>query len=488
MRVLMIVDNGIIGDSRVQKCAKSVSDFGNEVLLLGRDLGNPDVPVNMGAVKIARVPVDLFFSARRRKRKRQQQYNAKGPKLGIRSLLAYRNEQSVAIAKSRLNLRKYAISNQKAEGKNATLSSLLERLLVIGFAIRYRQYSNAWRRQLASETFKNKCELFFYKVSKNPIHLYHLSPSLYEFESAYLQPAIDFNPDVIHAHDFRMSGAGVRLADAIAKAGQRRPKVIYDAHEFLEGISGFEPVDLQGFLLNEKVAAQRADTLITVSDEISSLLVNKYGLANKPHVVLNAPQVDPALTSSRSLRIDCGVSDDTPLGVYLGGLAAKRGISPVLSAMANVPELHFAFVANVTAYNDVFLKEASDLGVLDRVHILPYVEPNEIVSYVSGASFGLAPYLHDINHEVSLPSKFYEYACARLPIVGSDVAVVKHTIEKFQIGETFVAGDPITLELAIRKVINDLAHYERNYSKAPVRSWSWEAQEDVLRKVYDSLK
>ena len=485
MRVLMIVDNGIIGDSRVQKSAKSVSDFGNEVLLLGRDLGNPELPVNMGEAKIARVPVDLYFSARRRKRK--QQYSAKGPKINVLTVFAYRNQQSAEIAKSRLNLRKHAIRNQKAEGKRAVISSITERLIVIGFAIRYRQYSKAWKRQLASETFKNKCELFLYKLSKNPIHLFHLSPSLYEFESAYMQPAIDFNPDVIHAHDFRMSGAGVRLADAIAKSGKRRPKVIYDAHEFLEGVSGFEPVDLKGFLLNEKVAAKRADALITVSDEISTLLSDKYGLANRPHVVLNAPQFDPELTSSRSLRIDCGVSDDTPLGVYLGGLAAKRGISPVLSAMANVPELHFAFVANVTAYNDVFLSEAFDLGVLDRVHILPYVEPNEIVDYVSGASFGLAPYLHDINHEVSLPSKFYEYACARLPIVGSDVAVVKHTIEKFKIGEVFIAGDPITLESAIRKVINDLAHYEKNYSDAPVKSWSWEAQEDVLREVYKSL-
>jgi glycosyltransferase involved in cell wall biosynthesis len=484
MKVLMIVDNGIIGDSRVQKCAKSVSDFGNEVLLLGRDLGNPELPTDIGSAQVERVPVDLIMTGARN---RFRKYTTKGPKITFRNFLAYRNEREVDNAKNLLQLRKYAIKTQKASGKNAILPRIQERALVLVFAIRYRNYSNAWKRQIYGVSVKDKIRQYLFKLSKNPIHLFHISPSLYEFESAYLQTVIEFDPDVIHAHDFRISGAGVRLADAVAQSGQRRPKVIYDAHEFLEGITGFDPTAMKGFLLNEAVATERADTIITVSEEIADLLREKYSLTTNPHVVLNAPLVDPAAKSSRSLRSDCGVSEKTPLGVYLGGLAVKRGISPVLSAMANTPELHFAFVANVTAYNEVFLEEARVLGILDRVHILPYVEPNEIVDYVSQASFGLAPYLHDINHEVSLPSKFYEYACAHLPIVGSDVKVVKSTIEKYGIGEVFIAGDPVTLEVAIKKVINDLTRYEKSYSNAPISSWTWAAQENVLREVYKSL-
>jgi glycosyltransferase involved in cell wall biosynthesis len=480
----MIVDNGIIGDSRVQKCAKSVSDFGHEVLLLGRDLGSTELPVDMGSVQIERVPVDMTLtSARRQMRK----YTPRGPQITISNFFAYRSERAVDVAKRRLNLRKYAIRAQNASGKAALFPKIIERTLVLVFAIRYRQYSNAWKKQIYGVSRKDKFSQYLFKLSKNPVHLFNISPSLYEFESAFMQSAIDFGPDVIHAHDFRMSGAGVRLAKVIAKTGRTRPKVIYDAHEFLEGITGFDNTALKGFLLNEEIAAQQSDALITVSEEIASLLREKYSLTKNPHVVLNAPTVGSASKSVRSLRDDCGVSVDTPLGVYLGGLAVKRGISPVLSAMANVPELHFAFVANITAYNEVFLNEASDLGVLDRVHILPYVDPNEIVSYVSEASFGLAPYLHDINHEVSLPSKFYEYACARLPIVGSDVKVVMSTIEKYRIGEVFIAGDPVTLEIAIKKVINDLEAYRRNYSNVPMSTWSWSGQEEVLREVYDSL-
>lgn len=35
-RVVMLVDNGVIGDSRVQKAARSAADAGWDVVLLGR--------------------------------------------------------------------------------------------------------------------------------------------------------------------------------------------------------------------------------------------------------------------------------------------------------------------------------------------------------------------------------------------------------------------------------------------------------------------
>ena len=477
----MIVDNGIIGDSRVQKCAKSVSDFGNEVLLLGRDLGNPETPTGMGSVKIARVPVDLTLINMRKNRQKHT------PHISLQHFLAYRNQYSMVNAKNKLRMRKHIIKANRATGRNVAFALLTERFQTAWFVIRYRQYSNAWKKQLHRIGIVPRIRKSLFNIGKNPIHLFQISPSLYAFEAAYLQSAIDFQPDIIHAHDFRMSGAGVRLADALEQSG-RRPKVIYDAHEFLEGITGFDLTEMSGYLLNEKSAVKGSDVVITVSDEIATLLTEKYKLSKTPSVVLNAPIVDVGSSISRSLRADCGLSDGVPLGVYLGGLAVKRGISPVLSAMVQIPELHFAFVANVTAYNQFFLDEARDLGVLDRVHLLPYVAPNEIVDYIGGASFGLAPYLHDINHEVSLPSKFYEYACARLPIVGSDVKVVKSTIEKFGIGEVFIAGDAETLAVAIKKVIGSLKKYKDSYEMAPTRSWTWSAQEDVLKQVYDSLR
>jgi glycosyltransferase involved in cell wall biosynthesis len=477
MKVLMMVDNAIVGDSRVQKTAKSVSDLGHEVLLLGRDLGNPELPKDMGNVKIVRVEVEVTIS----------EFRWAHPRKSLGSIFGYKSMYQVEHERDQIDIRKYTIRLRSAEGRSIIIPKIQERLMTGLFAIRRAQYSRAWRIQNSKLGIVNRARAMRFKLSNNPASLFRISPTMYEYESAFLPVAIEFQPDVIHAHDFRLAGTGARMASVLAASG-KRPKVIYDAHEFLEGISGFSPSDTVGYLLNESFATKNSDRIITVSEDIAELLVNKYSLSEIPAVVLNAPTSLSLKPCPRKLREDCDVSDSVPLGVYLGGLAAKRGISPVLEAMESIPELHFAFVANVNAYNTVFLEEAEKRGISNRVHLIPYVAPSEIVEYVSSATFGLAPYLHDINHEVSLPSKFYEYAIAKLPIVGSDVRVVKRTIEQYGIGEVFTAGDPKTLAEAMSKVINNHQTYVNNYSAAPVASWTWEAQEQVLNLVYESLR
>ena len=477
MKVLMMVDNAIVGDSRVQKTAKSVSDLGHEVLLLGRDLGIPELPNNMGNVEIVRVPVAVPIT----------DFRMAHPRKSIGSIFGYQGSDQCDKAKAKIELRKYSIKTRSEVGTSTVIPKALERLMTAIFAFRRAQYARAWKIQNSKIGLVNRARGFLFNLTRNSVHLFRISPTLYEYESAFLPVAINFQPDVVHAHDFRLAGAGVRMADALSASG-KRPKVIYDAHEFLEGISGFTPADTFAFLLNEKVATKSSDRIITVSQDIAELLTNKYSLSQQPAVVLNAPTTTSAKTCERKIRIDCGISESLPLGVYLGVLSAKRGISPVLEAMESIPELHFAFVANVNAYNTVFLEEAEKRGLANRVHLLPYVSPSEIVEYVADASFGLAPYLHDVNHEVSLPSKFYEYAIAQLPIVGSDVRVVKRTIEKYGIGEVFTAGDPRTLSEAMSRVINNQKSYVGKYSQAPVSSWTWKAQEAALNVVYESLR
>ena len=472
----MMVDNGIVGDSRVQKSAKSVSELGHEVLLLGRDLGNPELPQDMGNVKIVRVKVNSDAT----------QYLKLHPRITLLSFFSYRSKLSMQRARSKIRLRKHILNLNEKRSMFVFVMKLIERVMTILFAFRRAQYALAWKKQVSRVGFVNNVRRFLFLSTNNVSQVFKITPSLFEYEEAYLPIAIEFQPDVIHAHDFRMSGAGVNLANSLSKSG-KRPDVIYDAHEFLEGITGFDPATKMGCLLYEKIATQQSDRVITVSEDIAELLVTKYKLSESPFVVLNAPTSLKTSASKRNLRLDCGVGQSVPLGVYLGGLAEKRGISPVLEAMESLPELHFAFVANVNAYNTVFLDEAERRGISHRVHLLPYVSPSEIVEYVSTATFGLAPYLHDINHEVSLPSKFYEYAIAKLPIVGSDVRVVKRTIEQYGIGEVFTAGDPKTLAEAMAKVVSNHQTYVNNYSTAPVSTWTWEAQEEVLRNVYESL-
>ena len=53
------------------------------------------------------------------------------------------------------------------------------------------------------------------------------------------------------------------------------------------------------------------------------------------------------------------------------------------------------------------------------MHVLPYVEHWQAVSFLSAADVGIIPIHHWPNHEIALITKFFEYSHERLPIVVS---------------------------------------------------------------------
>ena len=96
----------------------------------------------------------------------------------------------------------------------------------------------------------------------------------------------------------------------------------------------------------------------------------------------------------------------------------------MVEALPQLAGVHVAFVtAKPTSKFVVGLMElAAALGVRDRVHLLPYVAPGQVVGYLADADVGVLPLHRNLNHDIALATKFYEYSHARLPIVASDVS------------------------------------------------------------------
>src|SRR5919201_76324 len=64
-RVVMLVDNGVIGDSRVQKAARSAAEAGWEVILLGRaPVGHPQ-SWRLGDAQVRLIPMPEPLARRR---------------------------------------------------------------------------------------------------------------------------------------------------------------------------------------------------------------------------------------------------------------------------------------------------------------------------------------------------------------------------------------------------------------------------------------
>jgi len=159
-----------------------------------------------------------------------------------------------------------------------------------------------------------------------------------------------------------------------------------------------------------------------------------------------------------------------------------------VETLPQLPDVHVAVVARRSRYVESLADRARELDVAERLHVLPYVPVDQIVHYIQTAEVGVFPARHVVNHDVDLPTKFYEYFQARLPMVVSDVRTTAETTQRIGLGEVFRADDGDDYVRAVKAVLSDLESYHAAIERSGLlEEWTWERQADVLDEVYGSL-
>ncbi|WFF04829.1 glycosyltransferase family 4 protein [Micromonospora sp. WMMD1076] len=475
-RVVMLVDNAVEGDSRVQKAARSAADAGWDVTLIGCAHVGAERRWRLGDAEARVLPLAAACAL---------------PPVTAPTVLAGTGD---GVAGSGvLAISGPGGSDVSAPGRESGspdgpglrgLSGLRARLVARGglplraarLARRPIEHAQVryWRARLRDGAWRR------------------LEPGLWDYERAAGPVVDELRPDLIHAHDFRMLGVAARAVDR-ARAAGRDVKLVWDAHEWLPGArprrdnARWLPAHL-GYV---REYAGAADAVVTVSDTLADLLVRDHDLPERPTVVLNAPVTAASDASAPDLRQRCGVAAETPLLVYSGAMAAQRGVDTVVEALPLLPGVHLALVVADpdAAYVRQVVARAARHGVADRVHVLPYVPHRQLVAFLATADVGLIPLHHWPNHEIALITKFFEYAHARLPIVVSDVRTMAETVRATGQGEVFRARDAADLARAVRAVLADPPRYRAAYEgeDSPLQEWTWEAQAERLTALYRRL-
>ncbi|MGR6318388.1 glycosyltransferase family 4 protein [Micromonospora soli] len=495
----MLVDNGVNGDSRVQKAARSAAAAGWEVILLGKAPAGGGRSWRLGDAEVRLLPMPEPLAKRRHEFRRAW----------LRAPLAYpptgigaHRTQAVKAWRADLRFRRAALTAAGREGARPSalawptlrfeekLSGLVRRWV----SLRNRELSRARRNRKLAGPWDRAYTLFWQQVQGDGAWR-RLEPGLWDYELAYGATLDELQPDLIHANDFRMLGVAAR-AKVRAAAKGRRIAVVWDAHEYLPGVQPWRDNArwLPGNTAHEREFVPYADAAMTVSGGLADLLRTEHKLAERPAVVLNAPALDelpaPGDEPAPDIRELCGIGPEVPLLVYSGVAAARRGLDVMVEALPQLPEAHAAFVVNKTdsAYVKSLTRKAEELGVAGRVHVLPYVPHHQVVPFLSGAQVGVIPIHHWPNHEIALITKFFEYSHARLPLVVSDVRTMSETVRETGQGEVFTAEDVTDFVRAVCEVLADPARYRAAYDRPGLLAgWTWEAQAEVLDGVYARL-
>jgi glycogen(starch) synthase len=499
-RVVMLVDNGIDGDSRVQKAATSMADHGWDVHLIGLAPGTKASRFELGGATGYRRVVKNWPGLRPL---RQRLARVRHPFAHASLRKAELEWEHRRILRTDLAQRRLG-AELRAEGrKGLGGGALVFRRLWVKSRVRWLRFRLDQTRGMAEAEKARpdgrfeRFEASYWKLVLGDRSWRKLDPGSLRFDMAF-GPLIDqLKPDLIHVHDYRMIGVGVRAA-ARARVKGRKVPVVYDAHEFLPGVKPRNRKWQVAQIAHEREYIRYADAVVTVSPRIAELLVESHGLAEQPSVVLNSPpRPDPARADWTTpegfgdVRAACGLDESTPLMVYCGGASPARGLHLMVEALGLEPELHAAFVVNLTTgpYAESLLAQAEKLGAGDRVHLMPYVPYDVLTSFLATADVGVHPLETGlVNHEVGLNTKFFEFMHAGLPIVISDVKVMSEEVQRLGIGEVFRYGDAEGLARGVRAVLDDRPSYTKRYAEPGfLDEFTWEAQAARYDEIYRRL-
>ncbi|MFI6287767.1 glycosyltransferase family 4 protein [Streptomyces sp. NPDC051018] len=500
-RVVMLVDNTVRNDSRVQKAARSAADAGWDVVLFGLSPNREHHKWNIGHAEVRLVPKPSPMGRHR--------FELRRPLL--RQPLAYRSDdhakyrmQAAKAWRSDLNFRRAA---EAADGPGANSASGSPMRLVVprvsakvyskwvGLRARQTRRLRASRKDLSAPI--DRATTAMWQKLRGERAWRSLMPYLWDFELTFAHHIDELKPDIIHAHDFRMLGVGARAA-VRGRAAGRPVKLVWDAHEYVPGLHSPHRRWLLAHIAWEKEHVPFADAAITVSPTLAELLKKDHKLKEMPAVVLNAPVMNPApeeLAEAEpvpDLRELCGIDKDTPLLAYVGGINPVRGVETIIEALPSLPDVHVALVSIPPGKRFPALRKIEELieelGVGDRAHVLPFVPHWQVPEFLSAADAAVSPLHHLPNHELALSNKFFEYSHARLPLVVSDIRTMAAMVEKTGQGEVFRAQDTEDYIRAVKAVLADPGRYRKAYEKPGLlEGWTWERQGEVLDEVYSKL-
>lgn len=308
---------------------------------------------------------------------------------------------------------------------------------------------------------------------------------MYYFAVNFLKQKFPETPSFIHSHDI------YPLPGAIELARRTGAKVIFDAHEIeTERLPGFAPEEKAFVDRVERLWLSQTDKMVVCCDSAADFYAERFH-RHRPQVVMNAPEMLPEGKSAFNLRLACGVGENIPLVVYTGGVGREaRGLHFVVRALALLPSYHLAILGPRHGPNDLWLtEEASVANVAARVHLLPPVSSQQVVSAIRDADVGVCP-IQDasLSYRYAMPNKLFEMAFAGIPLVVSELPEMANFVRSNDVGTTMDQTDPADIARAIRETYEQRKSLRKNKTQMMelLKKYAWPTQAEKLIQTYKS--
>jgi glycosyltransferase involved in cell wall biosynthesis len=279
-------------------------------------------------------------------------------------------------------------------------------------------------------------------------------------------------PALIHCNDYNTMWIGVA---AKARYGA---KLVYDLHELWPD-RNLRPEWRPWLLACESLFVRVADRVIATSPGYAHVVAARYRIP-EPQVIRNIPDLPRAVRSEAP-------SADSPLAVYFGALTRGRGLEDAIAALPELPDLRLRLVGpEAWGFRAALESLAVELGVEDRLEVLDPVPPGEALAVIGEAHVGLAliqPVC--LSYRLTLPNKLFEYALTGVPILATDLPVMREFVARHALGVTVPPGDATALVDSLRTILDPQVNARLRAAVASAQpGLTWDRESARLREVY----
>lgn len=291
-------------------------------------------------------------------------------------------------------------------------------------------------------------------------------------------------PDCVHVHDVEALPVGLMFA-------LRGIPAIWDSHEDLPRLAAgrtWIPLRLRTPLsravaVAERLLVARYRAIISAEDEGARRFP-----VDRTVVVRNYPLME------EFEGIDLGDYDERPpLVAYVGDVTHQRGAVEMVTAMERLhgvsdPRLVLAGRINIPGLEH----ELEQLSGWARTDAVGFVARAEVMAILRRARIGVV-LLHPIRKyaEGAVPVKLFEYMAAGLPVVASDLPVIRDIVAAAECG---ILVDPLDVDAVARALEELLLDPERacqmgERGRAQIAEhYSWESESQALLGLYGQIE
>lgn len=279
----------------------------------------------------------------------------------------------------------------------------------------------------------------------------------------HCKAAIEVNAAVYHANDL------TSLLPTLVAAKILGARVIYDAHEVWSqnvdysqekrAYIRYSPIKRWCLSLFEMILSRQADLFVTVNEPIARFYQRRFLLLDKPMIVRNVPRKESVpIVSGRDLKQELGLSEETFLLGYIGGVGPSRNIESVLKSLKFLRDLNLVFYVmgpNLRFFQDEYRAIAREAGAEEMLILRDGVPMDEVPSYMGSIDGGILMLKNlCLNFYLFLPNKIFEYMSASVPLLASNFPVVSPIVTENRLGFTFDPESPEEIAKAIRRLVN----------------------------------